>query len=98
MVLTSRSLRKSGRATSVSITQFSRYPTTLLIPPVVFFGHLTPDVEDLRYQHLYHPVPIEQKCPKLAHVINEVSAGLFGDGSVYEPYVQSLAFQPSAMH
>ena len=53
----------------------------------VFFGHLTPAVEDLRYQHLYHPQPIEKKCPALAQVLSEISAGRFGDGGVYEPYV-----------
>jgi starch phosphorylase len=42
-------------------------------------------VEDLRYQHLYHPIPIEQKCPALANVLNQISAGVFGDGGVYEP-------------
>ena len=52
---------------------------------VFFFGHLTPAVEDLRYQHMYHPVPLEQKCPALAQVINEIAAGRFGDGGVYEP-------------
>ena len=36
---------------------------------------------------MYHPVPIEQKCPPLARVINEVASGRFGDGGVYEPYV-----------
>ena len=44
-------------------------------------------MEDLRYQHTYHPVPIEQKCPALAHVLNEISAGKFGDGQAYESYV-----------
>ena len=52
---------------------------------VFFFGHLTPAVEDLRYQHMYHPQPIEQKCPALAKVISEIAAGRFGDGGVYEP-------------
>ena len=52
---------------------------------VFFFGHLTPAVEELRYRHLYHPVPVEEKSPALANVLNQVSAGLFGDGSVYEP-------------
>jgi len=47
-------------------------------------------VEDLRYQHMYHPVSVEQKCPALAYVLNQVSAGIFGDGGVYEPYVTSL--------
>jgi len=57
---------------------------------VFFFGHLTPAVEDLRYQHTYHPVPIEQKCPALAHVLDQVSAGLFGDNGVYEPLLNTI--------
>jgi starch phosphorylase len=57
---------------------------------VFFFGHLTPAVEDLRYQHVYHPIPIEQKCPALAHVLDQVSAGLFGDGGVYEPLLGTI--------
>jgi starch phosphorylase len=52
---------------------------------VVFFGHLTPAVEDLRYRHMYHPVPVEKKSPSLARVLDAVSSGLFGDGGVYEP-------------
>lgn len=59
---------------------------------LVFFGTLTPDVEDLRYQHMYHPVPVEQKSPALATVLDVISNGLFGDEHVYEPYVpRSLA-------
>ncbi|KAF5343898.1 hypothetical protein D9758_012112 [Tetrapyrgos nigripes] len=57
---------------------------------VFFFGHLAPAVEELRYQHLYHPVPIEEKCPALANVLNQVSGGLFGDGSVYEPLLSTI--------
>ncbi|KAF8200227.1 glycogen phosphorylase [Pholiota molesta] len=57
---------------------------------VFFFGHLTPAVEDLRYQHLYHPIPIEQKCPALANVLNQISAGVFGDGGVYEPLLNTI--------
>ncbi|KDR78010.1 hypothetical protein GALMADRAFT_244981 [Galerina marginata CBS 339.88] len=57
---------------------------------VFFFGHLTPAVDDLRYQHLYHPVPIEQKCPALAHILNQISAGVFGDGGVYEPLLNTI--------
>lgn len=51
----------------------------------VFFGHLTPDVEELRYQHLYHPVSVDEKSPALANVLREVGAGKFGDGNVYQP-------------
>ena len=54
---------------------------------IVFFGNLTPDVEDLRYQHTYHPIPIETKCPALARVLDTVSSGMFGGDGVYEPWV-----------
>lgn len=57
---------------------------------VFFFGHLTPAVEDLRHQHTYHPVPIEQKCPALAHVLDEISAGRFGEGQTYEPLLNTV--------
>jgi len=57
---------------------------------VFFFGHLTPAVEDLRYQHTYHPIPIEEKCPALANVLNQVSGGLFGDAHVYEPLLGTI--------
>ncbi|KAG2359351.1 glycosyltransferase family 35 protein [Suillus spraguei] len=48
---------------------------------VFFFGHLTPAVEDLRYQHTYHPVPVEQKSPALAQVLNEISSGCLATGA-----------------
>ena len=54
---------------------------------LVFFGHLTPAVEELRYQHLYHPIDVRTTCPALANVLDQISAGLFGDSGVYEPYV-----------
>jgi len=57
---------------------------------VFFFGHLTPAVEDLRHQHLYHPIPIEEKCPALANVLNHISTGAFGDSVVYEPLLSTI--------
>ena len=51
---------------------------------------MTPAVEDLRYQHMYHPVALEQKCPPLARVVNEVASGRFGDGGVYEPLLNTV--------
>jgi starch phosphorylase len=57
---------------------------------VFFFGTLTPDVEDLRYQHMYHPVPVEQKSPALATVLDVISNGLFGDEHVYEPLLNTI--------
>lgn len=47
-------------------------------------------MEDLRYQHTYHPVPIEEKCPALANVLNQISGGLFGDSGVYEPLLNTI--------
>ncbi|KII90237.1 glycosyltransferase family 35 protein [Plicaturopsis crispa FD-325 SS-3] len=57
---------------------------------VFFFGNLTPAVEDLRYEHVYHPVPVEEKCPALAAVLNQISSGFFGDGSAYEPLLNTI--------
>lgn len=57
---------------------------------VFFFGHLTPDVEELRYQHMYHPVPVEQKSESLANVLREIGAGRFGDGHVYQPLLDTI--------
>lgn len=47
-------------------------------------------MEDLRYQHMYHPQPIEQKCPALARVLDVISSGTFGDGGVYEPLLNTV--------
>ncbi|KAF8630104.1 hypothetical protein AX17_005500 [Amanita inopinata Kibby_2008] len=57
---------------------------------VFFFGHLTPAVEDLRYQHMYHPIPLEQKCPALARVVDTIASGHFGDGGAYEPLLNTI--------
>ncbi|KAG8934308.1 Non-essential glycogen phosphorylase [Tulasnella sp. 417] len=57
---------------------------------VFFFGHLTPNVEDLRYNHQYHPVPLEKTSPALAVVVDVIAQGRFGDGSVYEPFLNTI--------
>ncbi|KAI0060095.1 glycosyltransferase family 35 protein [Artomyces pyxidatus] len=57
---------------------------------VFFFGHLTPDVEPLRYQHTYHPIPVEEKSPALAAVLNTVSSGIFGADGIYEPLLNTV--------
>ena len=59
----------------------------LTIFATVFFGYLTPEVEQVRYNNMYHPRSVEEKSPALARVLRTVSEGLFGDGSIYEPYV-----------
>ncbi|KAG8974355.1 Non-essential glycogen phosphorylase [Tulasnella sp. 425] len=57
---------------------------------VFFFGHLTPNVEDLRYNHRYRPVPLEQRSPALAVVVDVIAQGRFGDGSIYEPFLNTI--------
>lgn len=57
---------------------------------VFLFGHLAPAVEDLRYQHQYHPIPLTQRSPALAVILDEISAGRFGDASTYEPLVATI--------
>ncbi|PFH49284.1 glycosyltransferase family 35 protein [Amanita thiersii Skay4041] len=57
---------------------------------IVFFGHLTPAVEGLREQHRSNPIPLEQKCPALARVVNTISSGYFGDGWAYEPLLNTV--------
>ncbi|KAI6117177.1 hypothetical protein EV401DRAFT_1970733 [Pisolithus croceorrhizus] len=36
---------------------------------LLFFGHLTPAVKELRYQHKHHPVPVEEKSRDKARVL-----------------------------
>lgn len=51
---TSKLRKKSAKATSVSIWGSSKIrERAWLIRQLVFFGHLTPAVEELRYQHTY---------------------------------------------
>jgi starch phosphorylase len=52
---------------------------------VFFFGHLTESVESLRYQHRYHPVPVEDRSPALAAVLNDIMGGRYGDAGIWEP-------------
>jgi len=54
------------------------------------FGHLAPAVEDLRYQHQYHQIDIQQRSPTLAVVLDEISNGRFGDGHVYESLLNTI--------
>ncbi|KAI6125903.1 hypothetical protein EDD16DRAFT_1556959 [Pisolithus croceorrhizus] len=41
----------------------------MFVISLVFFGHLTPAVKELRYQHKHHPVPVEEKSRDEARVL-----------------------------
>jgi len=83
MVLISRLRKRLGRRTFVSLG--ANLPCCLAQASLVFFGHLTPAVEDLRHKHIYQPVPVEQRSPALAVVLKEIQSGRFGDGAVFQP-------------
>ena len=78
----------------MSVSTFSRVQSVRLCSPwsslLVFFGHLTPAVEDLRYRNRYHPIPVKDKSPALAAVLDEVSAGRFGEPGVFEPFINTV--------
>ncbi|KAG8852598.1 Non-essential glycogen phosphorylase [Tulasnella sp. 330] len=57
---------------------------------VFFFGHLTPAVEDLRHAHQYNSLSLEQRSPALAVVVKVIAEGRFGDGGVYEPFLNTI--------
>jgi len=57
---------------------------------LVFFGHLTPAVEDLRYRNRYHPISVEDQSPALAAVLDAVTAGRFGDPGIFEPFINTI--------
>ena len=54
------------------------------------FGHLTPQVDGVRYNNTYNPVPLEQRSPELAVVFKYIESGAFGDGHIYEPLLKTV--------
>jgi starch phosphorylase len=54
------------------------------------FGHLTKDVDNVRYNNSYNPTPLEQRSPELAQVFKAIESGMFGDGNVYQPLLQTV--------
>ncbi|KIO21097.1 glycosyltransferase family 35 protein [Tulasnella calospora MUT 4182] len=46
--------------------------------------------EDLRYNHQYHPTSLEERSPALAVVCKVIAEGRFGDGSIYEPFLNTI--------
>lgn len=46
----------------------------------------------LRYQHQYHPVPIEEKCPAISGVFQAIESGAFGGDGCYEPLINTIKF------
>lgn len=45
------------------------------------FGHLTPDVEKVRYMNRYEGLTLQERSPELAKVFEVIRGGLFGNGN-----------------
>ncbi|WVW79209.1 hypothetical protein I302_101175 [Kwoniella bestiolae CBS 10118] len=54
------------------------------------FGHLTEQVEGVRFTNSYQPTPLEQRSAELAEVFKAVESGTFGEGSTYESLLKTV--------
>ncbi|KAG8982977.1 Non-essential glycogen phosphorylase, partial [Tulasnella sp. 427] len=57
---------------------------------VFFFGYLTENVEDLRFNHRYHHKSLQERSPALAVVFEVIASGRFGDGHIYQPLLDTV--------
>ena len=55
------------------------------------FGHLTEQVQQVRYNNSYNPTPLEQRSPELAAVFKFIESGAFGDGGIYEALLKTVS-------
>ncbi len=55
------------------------------------FGHLNDQVESVRYNNSYNPLPLEQRSPELAAVFKYIESGAFGDGGIYGPLLKTVS-------
>nr|XP_031862304.1 uncharacterized protein CI109_002269 [Kwoniella shandongensis]KAA5529376.1 hypothetical protein CI109_002269 [Kwoniella shandongensis] len=54
------------------------------------FGHLTEQVEGVRFSNSYQPTPLEQRSSELQDVFRAIESGTFGDGGIYEPLLKTV--------
>lgn len=54
------------------------------------FGHLTDQVQQVRFNNSYNPLPLEQRSPELAEVFKTIEANAFGDGNVYQALLRTV--------
>ncbi|KAK1922468.1 carbohydrate phosphorylase-domain-containing protein [Papiliotrema laurentii] len=54
------------------------------------FGHLTDQVNQVRYNNTYNPVPLDERSPELAAVFKYIESGAFGDGHIYEALLKTV--------
>jgi starch phosphorylase len=54
------------------------------------FGHLSDNVERIRYDNQYQNTSLEERSPELAAVFKAIEANTFNDGGVYEPLLKTV--------
>jgi len=59
------------------------------------FGYLNEQVEKVRYDNTYNPLPLEQRSPELAAVFKYIESGAFGDGHIYESLLKTVSLAPA---
>lgn len=54
------------------------------------FGHLADQVQQVRFNNSYNPLPLEQRSPELAEVFKKIETGVFGDKHIYESLLRTV--------
>ncbi|KAG8910221.1 Non-essential glycogen phosphorylase [Tulasnella sp. 408] len=72
------------------LTPNGTLPTLSELPPEVFSAWISSAVQDLRHSHQYHPAPLQETSPALAVVFDVIAQGRFGDGQIYEPFLNTI--------
>jgi glucan phosphorylase len=55
------------------------------------FGYLNDQVQQVRYNNSYNPLPLDQRSPELATVFKHIESGAFGDSSIYDSLLKTVS-------
>lgn len=58
------------------------------------FGHLADQVQQVRFNNSYNPLPLDQRSPELAAAFKYIESGVFGDAHIYDPLLKSVSVAP----
>lgn len=57
------------------------------------FGYLNDQVQQVRYNNSYNPLPLDQRSPELATVFKHIESGAFGDSSIYDSLLKTVSLR-----
>lgn len=55
------------------------------------FGYLNDQVQQVRFNNSYNPLPLDQRSPELATVFRHIESGAFGDSSIYDALLKTVS-------